>query len=508
MNKKPQWFKGVFPALVTPFAKRPRGSTEYLPPRGGTEYLAGGTVDEAAYRALVRSVLPHVNGVVPVGTTGEFVYMSDEEKRRAIAVAIDEVAGRVPVVAGTGCASTRETVALTRYAKEAGAQAALVVAPFYLKPTYNENYEHYEAVNEVGLPIILYNLPQCAGTHFEWWGAEGMAQLDNVVGIKDTSGDMPFLMTLLEKLKGTIGIFCGHDEIVCAALAAGADGVILASANVIPDYWQRIYQAVQAGELGKAQALQAQVQTLARVITRQGSVQAVKECLGMMGLDVGDARLPMMAGDAFRREDREECRVQLEKLGKIAPAPVQMHIAGQNVPTELPATPQTPRHIGGLALKVGEGFAGPPFFELAHVDLLLGERGGPVDKAIEQALGVAHPGHEVRIIHEQPRTLLVPTVTIRSEKQSDHVYEYAARGVRRAIEASINDGFLPRAGLDDLVMIANVFVHPAAANRMRIEMNNFKAMRAAIRKALEGRPTLAELLYERQSARHPFRYAP
>jgi 4-hydroxy-tetrahydrodipicolinate synthase len=490
MNKKPEWFKGVFPALVTPFAE------------------GGGTVDETAYRALIRSVLPHVNGVVPVGTTGEFVYMSDEEKRRAIAVALDEVAGRLPVIAGTGCASTRETVALTRYAKEAGAQAALVVAPYYLKPTYNEVYEHYEAVNQVGLPIILYNLPQCAGTHYEWWTAEGMAHLDNVVGIKDTSGDMPFLMTLLEKLKGTIGIFCGHDEIVCAALAAGADGAILASANVIPDFWQQIYRAVRAGDLAKAQALQAQVQTLARVITRQGSVQAVKECLGMMGLHVGDARLPMMPGDAFRREDREEVRIQLEKLGKIPSEKVQVHIAGKVVETQLPVTSQTPRDITGMALKVGEGLAGPPFFELAHVDLLLGERGGPVDKAIERALGVAHPGHEVRIIHKHPRTLLVPTVTIRSDKQAEHIYACATKGVLRAIEASITDGFLPREGLDDLVMIANVFVHPAAANRMRIEMNNYKAMRAAIRKAIEGRPTLEELLYERQAARHPFRYAP
>ena len=481
---------GVMPALVTPFAR------------------AGGTVDEAAYRALIRSVLPHVNGVVPVGTTGEFVYMSDDEKRRAIAVALDEVGGRLPVIAGTGCASTRETVAMTRYALEAGAQAALVVAPYYLKPTYNEIYEHYEAVSQVGLPIILYNLPQCAGTHFEWWGAEGMAQLDNVVGIKDTSGDMPFFMTLLEKLKGRIGIFCGHDEITCAALAAGADGVILASANVIPDYWQSIYGAVQAGDLAGAQTLQTQVQTLARVITRQGSVQAVKECLMMMGLDVGDACLPMMPGDAFRLEDREECRIQLEKLGKIPRRTVEYHLAGKEMATQLPATAQTPRHITGWALKVGEGFAGPPFFELAHIDLLLGRRGGPVDKAIAQALAVAHPGHEVRLIHESPRTLLVPTVTIRSDKQAAHIYEHATRGVQRAIQASIDDGFLPKEALDELVIIANVFVHPSAANRTRIELNNYKAMRAAIRKAIESRPTLDELLAERHSARHPFRYAP
>ncbi|MBC7232809.1 MAG: 4-hydroxy-tetrahydrodipicolinate synthase [Chloroflexi bacterium] len=489
MNKKPEWFKGIFPALVTPFAD-------------------GRAIDEAAYRSLIRFVLPHVNGVVPVGTTGEFVYLTEEEKRRAIAIALDEVAGRVPVVAGTGCASTRDTVALTRYAKDAGAQAALVVAPYYLKPAYNEIYEHYEAVSKVGLPIILYNIPQCAGTHYEWWTAEGLAHLDNVVGIKDSSGDMPFLMALFEKIKGLVGIFCGHDEIITAALAAGADGAILASANLIPDVWQQIYAAVRNGDLAQAQALQAKIQILVRLITRQGSVQAVKEGLQMMGLPVGNARLPMMPGDAFRREDREDLRWQLEKLGKIPLRAIEYELCGKTVRTTVPATPQTPRRVSGFALKIGEGFAGPPFFELAHIDLLLGERGGPVDKAIAQALTVPHPGHEVRLVYERPRTLLVPTVTLRTDKQAEHVYTWATNGVVQAIEASITDGFLPREALDDLVMIANVFVHPAAANRRRIEVNNYKAMRAAIRKAIEGRPTLEELLYEKQAARHPFRYAP
>jgi 4-hydroxy-tetrahydrodipicolinate synthase len=489
MSKKPEWLKGVFPALVTPLAKDK-------------------TIDEAAYRRLIRHVLPHVNGIVCTGTTGEFVYLSAAEKRQAIDIGLDEAQGRVPVVAGTGCASTRETVTLTQYAKDAGARAALVVAPYYLKPAYNEIYEHYEAVNQIGLPIILYNIPQCAGTHFKWWTAEGMANLDNVVGVKDSSGDMPFLMALFEKVKGHVAILCGHDEIVAAALAAGADGAILASANLIPDIWQDIYGAVGQGQLAKALDLQAGIQKLVRIVVRQGSVQAVKEGLRMMGLNVGNARLPIMPGGSFRREDREELRIQLESLGKIPLRPVQYELDSRTVQTQLAATPQTPNHFGGFALRIGEGFAGPPFFELAHIDLLLGEHGGPVDKAITQAVGAPHPGHEVRIICERPRTLLVPTVTVRTEKQEKHIYEYAARGVSKATEASIADGFLPKDALDDLVMIANVFVHPAAANRTRIEMNNYKAMRAAIRKAIEERPTLEELLHERQAARHPFRYAP
>jgi len=489
MTKKPDWFKGIFPALVTPFTE-------------------DGQVDETAYRALIRYVLPHVDGVVPCGTTGEFVYLSLEERKRAIEIALDEVAGRVPVVAGTGCPSTRETVELTRWAKEAGATAALVVAPFYLKPTFNEVYEHFERVNEVGLPIIMYNIPQCAGTHFKWWTAEGMAYLPNVVGIKDSSGDVPFLGALFEKIKGRIGIFVGHDEIVAAALAAGADGAILASANLIPDIWQKVYAAVKEGDLATAQEWQAKVQKLVRIIVRNGSTQAVKEGLRMMGLEVGDSRHPIMPGGAFRREDREELRLQLEMLGKIERREVEYELGDRVVKTEVFATPQTPRRISGFTLRAGEGFAGPPFFEVAHIDLLLGTKDGPVGRALERALGEERPGHELKLIRERPRVLLVPTVTIRTKRQARHIYEDAARGINLALDLSIADGFLPEEALDDLVMIVNAFVHPAAANEKRIEFNNYKAMRHAIRKAIEGRPTLEELLNEKEAARHPFRYAP
>lgn len=490
MSKKPDWFKGIFPALVTPFTQDDE-------------------IDEAAYRALIRYVLPYVDGVVPCGTTGEFVYLSTAEKQKAIEIALDEVGGRVPVVAGTGCPSTRDTVQLTAWARDAGATAALVVAPYYLKPTYNEIYEHYEKVNEVGLPLILYNIPQCAGTHFEWWTAEGMAtDLDNVVGIKDSSGDIPFLAALLEKVRDTIGIFTGHDETVAAALGAGVDGAILASANLIPDIWQEIYQASRRGDLATVQRRQKEIQILVRLIARKGTNQAVKEGLRMIGLPMSDSRHPMMPGDAFEREDREDMRTQLEDLGKISRRPVAFSIGGNVVTSDCAATPTTPSTIGDLTLCVGEGLAGPPFSEIAHIDLLLGLKDGPVGKAIERALGEPRPGRELRIINERPCTLLVPTVTIRTERASRLVYEDAAAGVNLAIEHSIRQGFLPEGLLDQICLIANVFVHPAAAIRRRVKINNYKAMRGAIRKALERQPALGELLNEKEAARHPFRYAP
>jgi 4-hydroxy-tetrahydrodipicolinate synthase len=497
MASKPDWLKGIIPALVTPFT-------------------AEEEIDEEAMRRLIRHLLPHVNAVVPVGTTGEFVYLSEEEKRRVIDITIDEVAGRVPVIAGTACSSTRDTVALTEYAKDAGAAAALVAAPFYFKPAFNEVYEHYEAVSKVGLPIILYNIPQTAGTHYKWWTAEGMAYLDNVVGIKDSSGDVPFMMALFEKVKGRIAIICGHDEIVMAALAAGADGAILATANLIPDIWQEIYGYVREGRLEEAQERQRDIQRLVRIVVRCGSTQATKEGLRMMGIQVGNSRHPIMPGGAFRREDYEELRLQLEQVGKIPPRYINYDLArGKRVKSAVPATPQTPRSVKDFTMLVGEGYAGPPDFEIAHVDLLIGRRDGPVGKALEEALSRPKPEDpsgkdltELKIIYERPLTLLVPTVTVRTKKQARHIYENAVEGMVMAIESSLADGFLPEDALDDLVMIANAFVHPSAANRRRIAINNYKAMRAAIRKAIEGRPSVDELLHEKEAARHPLRYAP
>ncbi len=428
-SKKPDWFKGIFPALVTPFTPDDH-------------------VNEAAYRELIRFVLPHVDGVVPCGTTGEFSSMTMEEKERTIAICIDEVDGQVPVLAGTGCQSTRETLELTRWAKDAGATGALVVAPYFLKPTFNEVFDHFKQVDQVGLPIVLYNIPQTAGTHFKWWTAEGMGlAFENVIGMKDSSGDMPFFMAALEKLRGTIGIFVGHDEVVGAALLAGADGAILASANLIPDIWQEIYQAAQRGDVEFVRQRQKQIQILTRLVVRKGGAQAVKEGLRMMGLTaMGNVRSPLIQGGEFEREDYEDLRTQLENLGRIGTQMVTL--GGKRVEYALPA--DLPAHFEDLTLCVGEGFAGPPFSEVAHIDLLLGRKDGPVGRAIERAQDEPRPGHELVVINERPLTLLVPTITVRGPKGKQLVYEEAASGVNLALEHAIAHHNLPEAILDEI----------------------------------------------------------
>ena len=149
-------------------------------------------------------------------------------------------------------------------------------------------------------------------------------------------------------------------------------------------------------------------------------------------------------------------------------------------------------------------------FEAAHIDLLLGWKDGPVGTAVDEALRRkgGDEAAKMKIIMERPRLLLVPTVTIRTPRQESQVFVHAAGGITMAVQKLIEMGVLPEMLLDDIAMIANAFVHPSASNPKRIKLNNFKAMGAAVKKALEYQPTLDELLREKESARHPFRYSP
>src|SRR4030042_2972276 len=198
----------ILPALVTPFTDD------------------GKSVDEERLRSLVRHCLElGVHGVVPCGTTGEFVNLSVEEKKQVIKVVVGEVNGKVPVVAGTGASGTRETVEMTKYAKDVGASAALIVTPYYLKPADRGIYEHYQTIaSEVDFPIILYNIPQCTGLELPWQMVEDLAQIPNIVGIKDSSGQLKYILAVLEKVRDKLNVLCGHDEVVVEGLAAVCSG--------------------------------------------------------------------------------------------------------------------------------------------------------------------------------------------------------------------------------------------------------------------------------------------
>jgi len=487
---------GIMPALVTPFTKDRK------------------SVDEEQMRRLVNHVIElGVHGVVPCGTTGEFVNMTTEEKKRVIDIVVDEVNGKVAVVAGTGASGTEQALEMTTYAKNAGADAALIVTPYYLKPTSRGIFEHFFTIaSKTDFPIILYNIPQCTGLPLPWQMVEDLAQISNIVGVKDSSGQLSFIFAVLEKVRDKINVMCGHDEVVTAALAAGASGAILASANFIPDIWIEIYDSVRKGDLERARELQYQVQKIARIIAQSGPVGA-KEALKLMGIEVGSVRLPLSVGGELTYEAKEELRLDLEKIGKIKAKEIKFEVEEKALEERFAAVDVSPKAIRDFKLTVGEALAGKDS-EVAHIDLMIGRKEGPVGDAYAKAKANPSPGHEplVAILEPnvvvKPITLMVPTVTIKSMRQASMIYGPAQAAVAKAVADSLADGSIPKAAADDLIIIANVFVHPSAVNRHRVYVNNYKAMRHAIRKALEGRPSPNEVLENKDRSKHPFKYTP
>jgi 4-hydroxy-tetrahydrodipicolinate synthase len=487
---------GILPALVTPFTED------------------GKQVDEEALRNLVDHCMElGVSGVVPCGTTGEFVNLTTEEKKRVIEVVVDQVKGKVKVVAGTGASGTDQAVEMTKFAKDAGVDAALIVTPFYLKPTDRGIYEHFDTIaSQVDLPIILYNIPQCTGLPLPWQMVEDLAQIPNIVGVKDSSGQLSFILAVLEKVRDKINVLCGHDEVVVGALAAGCSGAILASANVIPDVWVKVYNAVQDGDLKTAQEHQYRVQKIARIIAKSGAV-GTKEALNMMGVKVGPVRLPLSVGGELTYEEREELRLDLEKIGKITPKPVKFEVAEKALEERFMAIDITPKVIRDFKLRIGEALAGKDA-EVAHIDLLIGEKNGPLGEAYAKAKAAPSVGHEPLLailepnLAVKPATVIIPTVTIRSMRQASMVYGPAQTAVAKAVVDSVADGTIPKKAVEDLLIIASVFVHPSAVDRQRVYINNYKAMRHAIRKAVEGRPTVDEILENKERSKHPFKYTP
>ena len=489
--------EGIMPALVTPFSKE------------------GKQFDEEQMRVLVNHCIESgVHGVVPCGTTGEFVNMTVEERKRVIDVVVDEANGRAAVVAGTGASGTDEALGMAKYAKDAGADAALIVTPYYLKPTSRGIYEHYFTIASemADFPIILYNIPQCTGLPLPWQMVEDLAQVPNIVGLKDSSGQLSFILAVLEKVRDKINVMCGHDEVVVAALAAGASGAILASANFISDVWVEIYNCIQKGDLQRARELQYKVQKIARITAASGAV-GTKEALNMIGIKVGSVRLPLSVGGELTYEAREELRLDLEKLGKIEAKPVRFEVEEKVLEERFRAVHITPEVIRGFKLRVGEALAGDGA-EVAHIDLMIGVKDGPVGEAYARAKANPTPGHEplVAILEPnvlvKPVTLMVPTVTIKNMRQASMVYGPAQAGVAKAVADCVADGTVPQSVVEDLVVIVNVFVHPSAVDRQRVYINNYKAMRHAVRKAVEGRPFVGEVLENRERSRHPFKYTP
>jgi 5,6,7,8-tetrahydromethanopterin hydro-lyase len=337
--------------------------------------------------------------------------------------------------------------------------------------------------------------------------------IENIVGIKDSSGDYKYFSALLEKVSDKISVLIGWDENVLGALAGGATGCILGSANVFPKIWLEIYNHVKNNRLQEAQELQKKIQKLARLLINSGAL-GVKSCLNMMKVPVGKTRQPIILGDTLSYEIKDELRVELEKLGLIEKSEIQFEFGGKPLTSRFYAVGITPQKISDFELKVGESLVGGDRVEVAHIDLLIGKKNGPTGNAYAQALTNPEEGREgLQVILEpnmqvKPATIMIPTIRPTSLRHASLTYGPAQAAIAKAVMQCVEDGILPKELADDIVLIVNVFVHPSASARKRIFINNYKATRNAIRKAMESLPTVDDGIENAENARHPFRNDP
>ena len=270
-------FEGSMTALATPFRE--------------------GGFDEAAYRALVRQQIAGGTSVlIPMGTTGEAVTMSPEERGRAIRVAVEEAAGKVLVVGGAGSNSTAETIDGVRRAREAGADGTLVVTPFYNKPTQAGLVEHYKAVARAhpGFPIIAYNVPGRTGVDLLPETALRLCDIPEVVALKEATGNMARAVDLVEKCGERLTLLSGDDFTVLPFIACGGKGVISVSSNVAPRMMADLVAAARAGDFAKARMLQVRMNELHKLLFIESSPIPVKWALYKLGLFGPELRLPLV----------------------------------------------------------------------------------------------------------------------------------------------------------------------------------------------------------------------
>lgn len=277
-------FHGSIVALITPFKD--------------------GKVDEKAFQSFVEwQVAQGTHALVPCGTTGESPTLSHDEHRRVVELCIEAAAGKVPVIAGAGSNSTSEAVELTRHAKEAGAAAALVVTPYYNKPTQEGLYQHYKAIHDsADLPIIIYNIPGRSVVDMSVATMARLAKLPNIVGVKDATADL----TRPIRTRLAIGPdFCqlsGEDATALAFNAQGGVGCISVTANIAPALCAAMQNAWAAGDLTEAYRLRDVLQPLHDAMFVETSPGPVKYAASLLGKASADTRLPLVAVADSTRE--------------------------------------------------------------------------------------------------------------------------------------------------------------------------------------------------------------
>ncbi|WP_018752921.1 4-hydroxy-tetrahydrodipicolinate synthase [Paenibacillus sanguinis] len=269
--------KGIIVAMITPLDQDQK-------------------INKASTRQLVDKLIDSgVNGIFILGTNGEFHVLSEAEKLEFASIAMDAVAQRVPVYVGVGGNSTRDTISLAKKMEKLGADALSVITPYFVPLTQRELLLHYKAIAEsVQIPIILYNMPKNTGIHIEAATAGELAQIDNIIGIKDSSGRLENIENYIKAAKGRDFVtLSGSDSLILKALQAGAVGAIAATANLIPELDISIYNHFVNGNLEAAEKAQREVEVLRSVLKLGTPPSVLKKAVELSGIPVGSARAPV-----------------------------------------------------------------------------------------------------------------------------------------------------------------------------------------------------------------------
>jgi 4-hydroxy-tetrahydrodipicolinate synthase len=269
-------FRGSFTALVTPFKN--------------------GSIDERAFRDLVDwQIAEGTNGLVPVGTTGESPTLSHDEHRSVVEWCVDQAKGRVPVIAGTGSNSTAEAIELSRHAEEAGADAVLVVTPYYNKPTQEGLYQHYKAINDgIGIPILIYNIPGRSIVDMSVETMKRLYELKNIAGVKDATANMARVSQQREVMGPDFNQLSGEDITALGFMAHGGHGCISVTSNVAPRLCAEFHSACLRGDFATALKLQDKLAPLHNNLFVETSPAPIKFAMSLIGKCPETVRLPMV----------------------------------------------------------------------------------------------------------------------------------------------------------------------------------------------------------------------
>ena len=270
-------FKGSFVALITPF----RGSG----------------IDEEKLRELVKwHIKKGTNGLVPVGTTGESPSLTHEEHKKVVEITVEEAGGKVPVIAGTGSNCTDEAIALTRHAADVGADGALMIAPYYNKPTQKGLYAHFKKVaSKADIPIVLYNHQGRTGVTIQPETVEALSKVGRFVAVKDASGGINYSAEVLDRTGGKVAVLAGNDSWTPALLALGGSGCISVVANIIPAEMSKMIAAFLDGDAEKCRKLYYKILPLMKAMELEVNPVPVKTAMGLIGMADAKLRLPLAA---------------------------------------------------------------------------------------------------------------------------------------------------------------------------------------------------------------------